>query len=100
MASFAFGSDPRPGGKEDEREMFLAKLLVGNEVLLDRDESSAKASEYRKLTVPPTNDRTGYKYNTVTGHTGGSQVWVVYGTYELNVAFQSRQCQNSSSLLP
>ena len=78
MSSFTFASDSRPGGKADEKEMFLTKLLVGNHVFLDRDVSSAKASEYRKLTVPPVDTKTGYKYNTVTGNTGGSQVWVVY----------------------
>lgn len=62
----------------DEKEMFLTKLLVGNEVFLDRDVSSAKANEYRELTVPPTDPVTGYKYNTVSGKTGGSRVWVVY----------------------
>ena len=69
----------------DEREMFLAKLLVGREVLLDRDISDAHAAEYRKLTVPPTDNKTGLKYNTVTGNTAGSQVWIVYenGRYVL-----------------
>lgn len=80
MASFTGGSSSRRGGKADEREMFLTKLLVGNEVLLDPNVSTAKAREYRQLTMPPTDSRTGLKYNTVTGNTGGSRVWVVYGT--------------------
>lgn len=80
MTSLSSGSSSRPGGKGDEREMFLTKLLVGNEVFLDRDVSSQKAQEYKQLTVPPTDPKTGLKYNTVTGNTGGSQVWVVYGT--------------------
>jgi WWE domain len=58
--------------------MFLSKLLVGNAIELNRDESTQKAAEYRALTVPPTNPRTNLKYNTVTGQTGGSQVWIVY----------------------
>ena len=58
--------------------MFLAKLLVGNAILMDRDESSAKAAECRDLTVPPTDTKTNLKYNTVTGYTNGSQVWIVY----------------------
>jgi hypothetical protein len=78
MSSFTFASDSRPGGNKDEKEMFLTKLLVGKEVFLDRDVSSGKANEYKKLTVPPVDKKTGYKYNTVTGNTGGSQVWVVY----------------------
>mmetsp|Transcript_28279 Transcript_28279/g.41030 ORF Transcript_28279/g.41030 Transcript_28279/m.41030 type:complete len:836 (+) Transcript_28279:124-2631(+) len=65
-------------GEEDEREMFLAKLLVGNMIFIDRDESPEKASECRKLTVPPTDASTGLKYNTVRGETSGSQVWIVY----------------------
>ena len=60
---------PRSDGKDDEREMFLAKLLVGDEVKLNSD---------RSLTVPPINPRTHMKYNSVTGETGGSQVWIVY----------------------
>jgi len=71
--------DPeRPGGAQDEREMFLAKLLVGDVVMMNRDESDAKAAECKKLIVPPPNPVTGKKYNTVTGNTGGSQVWIVY----------------------
>ena len=58
--------------------MFLAKLLIGNDVNMNRDESARKANECRALTVPPINPRTNLKYNTVTGNTGGSQVWVVY----------------------
>jgi hypothetical protein len=58
--------------------MFLAKLLVGNEININRDESGQKAADCRALTVPPINPQTNLKYNTVTGHTGGSQVWIVY----------------------
>ena len=45
---------------------------------MNRDESSAKALQCRALTVPPVDPRTNLKYNTVTGHTAGSQVWIVY----------------------
>lgn len=69
----------RPGGNADEKEMFLTKLLVGKDIFLDRDVSQAKANEYRNLTVPPTDTKTGLKYNTVSGRTAGSKVWVVYG---------------------
>lgn len=72
------GSGDRPRAKSDEREMFLAKLLVGNETHMNRDEDGRKAAECRALTVPPINPQTNLKYNTVTGHTGGSQVWIVY----------------------
>jgi ABC-type branched-subunit amino acid transport system substrate-binding protein len=62
----------------DEREMFLTRLLVGNETLMDRDASPAKAQECQQLVVPPDDPDTGLKFNTVTGHTAGSQVWIVY----------------------
>ena len=47
---------------------------------MDRDISDQKAQECRALTVPPVdpNSAVGAKYNTVTGNTGGSQVWIVY----------------------
>lgn len=32
----------------------------------------------RSLTVPPIDSSTGLKYNSVTGYTAGSQVWIVY----------------------
>jgi hypothetical protein len=59
----------RPPSHKGEREMFLAKLLIGNEVKLPQD---------RSLTVPPINVQNGLKYNTVSGETAGSQVWIVY----------------------
>ena len=66
--------DERRPGQSDEREMFLAKLLIGSEVLMDRDISAAKAQECKALIVPPVNPVTGTKCNTVTGNTAGSQV--------------------------
>jgi hypothetical protein len=36
-----------------EKEMFLAKLLIGNSIMMDRDLSHAKATECRNLIVPP-----------------------------------------------
>ncbi len=75
---YAFKPDESLTPYGDEREMFLAKLLVGNAVEMNRDESPAKAAECSALTVPPTNPRTGLKYNTVTGWTNDSQIWVVY----------------------
>ena len=68
----------RQSARKDEREMFLTKLLVGTEININREESYTKEVECRALTVPPVNPVTGLKYNTVTGHTGGSQVWIVY----------------------
>ena len=62
-------SADRPKGNVGEREMFLTKLLCGNEVDLGSD---------RSLMCPPLDRKTGYRYNSVTGNTGGSQVWIVY----------------------
>ncbi len=45
---------------------------------MDRNESLQKAAECKKLFIPPVDPTTNMKYNTVTGYTAGSQVWVVY----------------------
>jgi hypothetical protein len=68
----------RPNACKDEHEMFLTKLLVGNEIKINRHESPSINAECRALSVPPINPVTGLKYNTVTGRTKGSQVWIVY----------------------
>ena len=52
----------RASGHQDEREMFLAKLLIGSEVYMNRDESERKKIECKSLTVPPENPGTGMKY--------------------------------------
>jgi Poly(ADP-ribose) polymerase catalytic domain len=60
----------RPGGDPDEREMFLATLLVGNAVYMEGD---------RSLVVPPLDPaKPGRRYNTVRGKTGDYPVWSVY----------------------
>lgn len=71
--SGAGSGSERAGAVHGEREMFLAKLLVGNSVELSMD---------RSLTVPPIDPNTGQKFTTVTGVTGGSKVWIVYGTFD------------------
>ena len=78
--SFAPGSNcmDRDDGMSGEREMFLAKLLVGNEIYMNRDESSSMQHQCQELTVPPVDPKSGLKYNTVSGTTGGSKVWIVY----------------------
>ncbi len=45
---------------------------------MNRDESPQKAAECKKLIIPPVDPTTNLKYNTVTGYTAGSQIWVVY----------------------
>jgi len=62
-------TNARQNPKKGESEMFLARLLVGKET---------KLAQNRSLTVPPTDSSSGLKYNSVTGHTNGSQVWIVY----------------------
>ena len=57
--------------------MFLVNLLRGNEIFMDRGTISAKANECKNLTSPPV-PGTNLKYNTVTGNTAGSQVFIVY----------------------
>ncbi len=78
--SFTPGSNcmDREDGISGEREMFLAKLLVGNQIYMDRHESPSMQHKCAELTVPPVDPKTGLKYNTVSGTTGGSQVWIVY----------------------
>jgi len=71
-------SDKRPAGVHGEREMFLTKFLAGNEICIDRNESRQKSKECKALKIPPTDPSTNQRYHTVTGNTGGSQVWIVY----------------------
>jgi WWE domain len=59
----------RPLGGDDEREMFLSKLLVGKAVEMDG---------YNTLTAPPLDDRSKMRYNTVTGTQCGSPIYIVY----------------------
>lgn len=44
--------DGRPAGKSDEREIFLAKLLVGKDIVMECT-VAAKAAECRALRVRP-----------------------------------------------
>ena len=43
----------RGTAQNGEKEMFLAKLLIGNSIMMDRDLSHARATECRNLIVPP-----------------------------------------------
>ena len=71
-------TNERGTSTSDEREMFLTKLLVGNAVEMNRDESFTKEQECRDLIVPPVDPKTNQRYSTVTGKTQGSKVWIVY----------------------
>jgi WWE domain len=68
----------RPESLDGERELFLTKLLIGNEIHMSRCPT---------LRAPPMDPITRQKYNTVTGdtsykssngETSRSQVWIVY----------------------
>lgn len=65
----------RTKGVEGERELFLTKLLAGKSVFLDR---KGREEFCQNLTVPPKDPDTDLKYNTVTGETAGSKVYMVY----------------------
>jgi ABC-type branched-subunit amino acid transport system substrate-binding protein len=64
-------STDRPIGEDGEREMFLAKLLVGNATDLEKDST---------LVSPPHLDpsQMGLRFNTVRGVTDGSPIFIVY----------------------
>lgn len=61
----------RPGGDADEREMFLATLLVGNAAVLDTNDVSLVAPH-----LDPA--RPGRRYTTVIGDSGGYPIYTVY----------------------
>ena len=67
-ASFASMGN-RSQGLDDEREMFMVKLNVGEHIELAQDPT---------LSVPPLNETTGNKYNTVSGTTQDAHVFIVY----------------------
>ena len=68
-----FDDGRRSRGEKDEREMFLAKLLVGDQTFIPGPTPQTKA-----LVVPPNKPNSGEKFNTVAGHTNRSDVWIVY----------------------
>jgi Poly(ADP-ribose) polymerase catalytic domain len=51
------------------RQMFVATVLIGDTIILASD---------RNLRMPPTNPTTGKPHDSVQGHTGGSDVIMVY----------------------
>jgi hypothetical protein len=68
----------RPDFMEQDREIFLNRLLVGNEFCMNLKESCSQKAICRELRVPPKDPVTGLKYNTVRGEQHQSQIWVVY----------------------
>lgn len=76
-------NDDRPGGAApDEREMFLAKLLVGNAVTLKSDTTL--------LAPPPDPSKPGQRYHTVKGycHVKDTEIFSnVYAVYENGRAY-------------
>jgi len=70
FAKKASYSDDYSHKTHGERQMLLVKLLVGDDVKLSSD---------NKIKHPPQKkDGSGLRYDTVTGHTSGSDVHVVY----------------------
>lgn len=67
----------RPLANDDEHEMFLSRLLVGNAIEMERNDPQT-AVECQALTAPPIDATTNLRYNTVTGQTKGSKVYIVY----------------------
>jgi hypothetical protein len=68
----------RPESQDDEKELFLAKLLVGKEIRMDKNNT---------LRVPPTDPKSGHRFNTIRGEVRykssdgkrfQSDCWVVY----------------------
>lgn len=76
--------------KQDEREMMLASIIIGNTVEMDRDNeemkarlggrlnggttgSAIKAPPHRNASPPLYTDGSGVKYNTITGFTQTDQ---------------------------
>lgn len=54
--------------RDSFRQMFLAEVLLGETIKLPQS----------ALTKPPVNEATGIEYDSVQGHTQGSDVFMVY----------------------
>jgi hypothetical protein len=79
LPATAANDDGRPVGEVGEREIFYAKLLIGNAITMHHD-SQEEIDRCRDLTLPPFIDERdpNLRYNTVTGTVADSQVWIVY----------------------
>jgi Poly(ADP-ribose) polymerase catalytic domain len=62
----------RPDVWTGDRELLLTKLLVGNEI------DFKPSQETKSFVAPPLMPGSKLRYDTVTGVTGQSKVWVVY----------------------
>ena len=58
-----------PLAETGEKQMFQATVIVGNTTVLKSDKS---------LTMPPLIPGTNQRYDSVQGHTGGSDVIMIY----------------------
>ncbi len=52
-----------------QKQIFLAKVIIGNEATLNPDPS---------LVMPPLNEESKLRYDSVKGRTGGSDIYMVY----------------------
>ena len=66
------------GSSQEDREIFLVRLLVGRDKFMNRDESEAMRKECEQLVEPPV-DENGIRYDAVSGiASDGTKVYVVY----------------------
>lgn len=73
---------------QQDRELFLVKLLVGDSIFLDRNADEYMQDACKGLVAPPDNpDRPGMKFDTVSGQIEDEQNTKVYVVYENGRAY-------------
>ena len=69
FAEDASCSDGYAFTKGNEKQLFFCNVLLGDCIRLQSDNSLRK---------PPRNPRSNQSYDSVMGHTGGSNVYIIY----------------------
>ena len=73
---------------QQDRELYLVKLLVGEEIFLDRNSDEYMQNACKGLVAPPDNpDRPGMKFDTVSGLIEDEHNTKVYVVYENGRAY-------------
>ena len=73
---------------QQDRELYLVKLLVGEEIFLDRNTDEYMREACKGLLAPPDNpDRPGLKFDTVSGLIDDEKNTKVYVVYENGRAY-------------
>jgi len=73
---------------QQDRELILVKLLVGEEIFLDRNGDEHMKQACKTLVAPPDNpDRPGMKFDTVSGQIDDEHNTKVYVVYENGRAY-------------